>query len=177
MKWKCPFENERIILDTCIVQFLDKRDLKDKVFYVLETLIKNNNNVRMSDFCTFELFSGCYKEKEKALSSVWKKYNRYLVNTKVLQCAAHFSTIYEHNTLIKRKEISNGDKIIGATAFLTNSLIFTGDFNDFPRPLFSEEYKFIIKYKKRGKTVPLVFYFLKPDVDIISYNLRNLPKK
>lgn len=173
MKWECPFQNKGIILDTCILQYLDKKDLKEKVFFVLSKLIKENNILRMSDYSTYELFSGCYKEKESILLSIWKKYKRYVVNTKVLQYAAHFSTLYKEK--VKNLTISEADKIIGATAFLTNSLIFTADFNDFPRPFFAEKYKFIIKYKHKNKKIPLIFYFLKPEIKIISYGLQHLP--
>ena len=164
--WEPSFKRKCVVLDTCILQYLDKTSLKDLIFKILDKLIENNNTIRVSDYSSYELFCGCKKEKEVVLALIWRKFNRYVVNTKVLQAAAHLSTFYG----VKNgcRHIGDGDKIIGATAFLTKSLIFTANFNDFPRPFFSEKEKIFLKYKKRGKTIPLLVYFLKPEVEIIA---------
>ena len=123
----------------------------------------------VSDFTTFELFSGCYQEREKALALIWKKYKRYLVNTRVLAQAAHFSTVLDSE---KYDSPSAGDKIIGMTALLTNSLILTGDFRGFPRPFFSERHVFIITYRKNKKLVPQVLYLFNPEIKLTQYYIK-----
>ena len=166
-----PFQNKRVLLDTCILQYLDKKGLRDDLFKVLDELERKKNILRVSDYTTFELFSGCYQETEKSLVPIWKKYKRYIVNTRVLTQAAHFSTVLDSK---KYNSPSAGDKIIGMTALLTNSLVLTSDSRGFPRPFFSEEYIFIIIRRKKKKLVPLVFYFLKPEIRLTQSHIESI---
>ena len=170
-----PIKNSVIILDTCVLQYLSKEEIRPTLLGLFKILERNNNVLRVSDITTFEIFSECPKEKEKKLSEIWRHFPRYKVDPKVTMAAAHLSTLYRFENNIEHSRIGVGDKIIGATAFLTGSYILTTDSNDFPRPFFSEKYIEKVIYTEKNKEKMIHFYFLQAEYPIIYHRLQNRP--
>jgi len=170
-----PIKNSVVILDTCILQYLNKKEIRPILFGLFKILEKNNNILRVSDITTFELFSECPKEREKKLLEIWRGFPRYKVDPKVTMAAARLSTLYRFEDNIEHSRISVGDKIIGATAYLTGSYILTANSNDFPRPFFSEKHIERVIYKKKNKEKIIHFYFLRAEYPIINHRLESRP--
>lgn len=62
--------DQTIILDTCILQYLDDNSLRDDVFELLNKLITNNNILAISDYSVFELLRGANVSKQESLSRI-----------------------------------------------------------------------------------------------------------
>ena len=170
-----PIKNSVVILDTCILQYLSKKEIRPALLGLFKILEGNNNVLKVSDITTFELFSECPREREKNLSEIWRRFPRYKVDPKVIMTAAHLSTLYRFEKNIEHPGVSVGDKIIGATAYLTDSYILTTDSNDFPRPFFSEKYIEKAIYIEKNKEKMMYFYFLRAEYPIIHHRLQSRP--
>jgi len=161
-----------VILDTCILQYLNNKLIRDDIFKLLKAVEENKNILRVSDFSTYELFSECKPEREKQLSEIWEMFPRYQVVPKVTRTAAHLSTFYRYEENTKGLTISDGDKIVGATAYLTNSYVFTADLNDFPRPFFVEKFRKTIRYKDKEREKMIALYILRADYSVFSHKFK-----
>jgi len=163
-----PSATRDIVIDTNIVVYVGKnnKDLANKVLACLRDAVTKDYVLTISDFTIFELLKGASPESEgKALASL-QGIKRYYVTKRVLVAAAHLECIYQQNK-IPKESIDSGDKIIGATAVLTNSLIFTANTRDFPRPFFKEILAIPIVYSKDGKQHIINTAFLEPDINTI----------
>ncbi len=164
-----PIINQKIILDSCILQYINNPTIEPELTRVFNLLKNQKNKFYFSDFSTYEIFNCCPIKKEVGLTKIWKNFPRYQVNQRVTRFASDLSTAYKVNK-IPITSISVGDKIIGATAMLTKSFILTSNENDFPRPFFKEVYIHDVLYKtKKGKNNLIQFYFLNPSVSTFSH--------
>lgn len=168
-----PVKNSVIILDTCILNWMNIKPVRKELVKLFQQLEKQKVILRVSDYTTYELFSECPQKKEKELREIWEKFPRYEVAPKVTKTAAQLATLYRYTESTQGLHISDGDKIISGTALITKSYILTADLNDFPRPFFIEEYREKIIYKDKQKDKMIAFYFLKVDYEMFDYHLIN----
>lgn len=168
-------KESKVILDTCILQYLNDPNLEPELTRIFRLLERQGNKFYFSDFSTYELFSCCPRSKEKRLSAIWKNFSRFTVDPKVVRFAAELATAY-NVVKLPITSISDGDKIIGATAILTDSVVFTANGNDFPRPFFEERRTEDIPYKTKGGKLGMIkFYFLAPNPKIVSFYFEGRP--
>lgn len=73
-------------------------------------------------------------------------------------------------------EVEDGDKIIAASALLSNSVILTANAVDFPAPFFKEvERQYITFAMKRERTRTIVVYLLQPQIEITEQRITEIP--
>lgn len=162
-----------VIIDTCIIQYFNDPELSECILNDLREAVKVGYNLAISDFTFFELLNEATIEKENERMSALNSLSRAYVRRDTLIAAAHLGCLYKDDGATS----DIGDKIIGATALLTNSIIYTANVRDYPLPFYTPLLKrYLIRYKK-GYETTIPSYFLKPDVDYISrkYNERIKP--
>ena len=164
-----------IVLDTCIFQHFAEKELGLAVINILRQAVNIDYGIAVSDFSFFELLDGASVEKEIDRIKAVGATKRFWVKKNVLIAAAHLGCLYSKDG-IPDKQINPGDKVIAATALLTNSIIYTTNGRDFPRPFFRELAQIPLWYKKNDRTICLMSYYLETDTNYIvsKYNERNL---
>lgn len=160
--------DRNVILDTCILQYLNDSLIGPQLTELLTILTRQNNKFYFSDFSTYELFRECPKDKETQLDAVWNRFTRYQVDGRVTRFAAQLASAYKTYGL-GTASINDGDRMIAATTIITKSLILTADSNDFPRPFFKENHIQEIYYKKKDRKTLLMIYLLEPYYEAINY--------
>tara|TARA_Y100000310_G_scaffold234036_1_gene236944 strand:+ start:1169 stop:1702 length:534 start_codon:yes stop_codon:yes gene_type:complete len=169
-------KNNNIILDSCTIQYLDNKAMKLSLWKILKHLRQNKNVFNIALISYYELLSECPKNKEEKLLKILGFFNIHKFSEEVIVTAARLATCYRLEPNIKNHQsINDGDKIIAATAMLSDSFILTANANDFPRPFFNEVYKENIIYKKKNKDYLLSMYLLKPDLDLFLERLKRRP--
>lgn len=161
-----------VILDTNVLQYLNAPDIASGILNYIQEIIKSGYTLSISDFSIFELLSGAPRKNEAQLSALLDSLPRFAVDWQNCLTAAQISTVYR----IEKSEFSSieaGDKIIAATAILSNSIVLTANSNDFPRPFFKEFHKKFIYYKKKNKDQMISLYLLQPDLEQISFRFNN----
>lgn len=164
-----------VILDSCIFQHFSEKSLGLKIIETLSATVQNGYGIAFSDFSFFELLDGASTKKEAERMSVIGTTKRFWVKKEVLIAAAHLGCLYHKDGISEKQQIETGDKIIGSTAFLTNSIIFTTNGRDFPRPFYNELLVVPLQYKKNdGRDVIIMGYYLEPNIPYIieKYNER-----
>lgn len=156
-----------IILDTNIIQYLNDKHIEYQLYLYLLDLIKGGFGFAISDVSVYELLSGVTVKQEEVAISTLSNFRRYIVNTNVLVAASQLSTIYKREK-ISDQEITLADKLVGATAILTGSLVMTANVNDFPRPFFTEAEEKLFYYKHKNKTCMRVVQILKPNLPVMQ---------
>lgn len=101
--------------------------------------------------------------------------NKNSKQTSFYLTASWLSTIYK-NEKVSNQQISLEDKIIDATAILTDSLIMTADINDYPRPFFTEAEEKLFFYRHKNKTCMRVIQLLKPNLPVMQQRFSERPK-
>lgn len=157
-----------IILDTCIIQYLATKHLKNDLLWYFTQLIRDNIDLAISEISVYEIFCEAGKSKKEEIHKILKDISkRFSVDKKVLMMAAALFSMYSRNK-ISKEQISTADRIIAATSVLSGFFILTGNINDFPRPYFIEVDIKKIFYKKKNKDLMQVLYLLKPDYVVIK---------
>lgn len=156
-----------ILLDSDIFNHLGNADLFPQIIYLLRDALAKGYGISMSLYTLLELIDTASIENEVKAVIATQGVKRFKINQTILITAGHLGCMYKEDNVTK--EPDKGDKIIAATAVLNNSVIFTTNGRDYPRPFFREISKPVLKYKKSdGREVCLISYFLEPDFDIIS---------
>lgn len=156
-------QDKVILLDTNIFQYSNHKYSGKKVRDYINKLQNEGYELGSSNICIAEILSGVYKDKETIAVEWIKKTRQYEVDILVLNTVGYISRVY-NDLHIPIQQIDLGDKIIAATAFLTNSYILTANYNDFPRPLFIEIEREIIEFDQKGKVNYIPIYVLIPDI-------------
>jgi predicted nucleic acid-binding protein len=155
-----------VILDTNIIQYFSNKDLAKSISDTLTEVVESGYDIAISNYTFFESIDGANRDTEVRRVEVIGKFARFSVTKSILIAAAHLGCLYNLESI---NYVDIGDKIIGATALLRNSLIFTANGRDYPRPFFSEiTQKEIISKNKKGVGSLLTFYFLKPNIEYIE---------
>lgn len=163
-----------IILDTNIWQHLGNETLYPSIIEVLKDAISKNYGISLSQFSILELVDNANVEKEAKRLQVIKGVKQFRVKQNVLLVAGHLGSLYKEDGISDSQQPEKGDKIIGATAIANNCLIYTTNGKDFPPPYFKEINRHFLQYKKNGRDVLMMGYFLEPDLNVIigRYNFR-----
>lgn len=162
-----------VILDTCIIQHFGETELAECILKDLRDTASAGYGLAISDFTYFELLDGASIEKEQQRIEALAGLSRYFVKKETLITAAHLGCLYQQDSA----SADIGDKIIAATSLLSNSIIYTTNGRDFPRPFYDEVSKRYLKYHKNGAEIVLPSYFFKPDINyiIVKYKERTKP--
>ena len=133
-----------------------------------EALASNNDNVSekqadhdyrlaISEFTTYEYLRRLWGKKAKKAEEAISGYERKTVTREVLETASILDGLYYDEGLTN---ISDGDKIIAATAILEDGLILTANHKDFPNPFFTtHEWRILpIKYPRYTQHLYLAMY-------------------
>lgn len=156
-----------ILLDSDIFNHLGNSDLYPQIIYLLRDALEKGYGLSMSIFTLLELIDTASVENEVKAMAAIQGVKRFKINQSILLTAGHLGCMYKEDGVTKEPE--KGDKIIAATSLLNNTVIFTTNGRDYPRPFFKELSKPILKYKKSdGRDVCLISYFLEPDLEIIA---------
>lgn len=170
-----PIKNNKqyVVLDTCIIQYFGDSELANCILTDLKEAVKAGYDLAISDFTFFELLDGASVEKETQRIDALNGLSRAYVKRNTLIAAAHLGCLYADD----KASADIGDKIIGATALLSNSIIYTANVRDYPLPFYNVLLKGYLIHHKKGFEVTIPSYFLKPDVDYIikKYNERTKP--
>jgi len=82
---------------------------------------------------------------------------------------------YDEELGVQSKPPESADKIIAATAFSSNGIVFTMNVQDYPTPFFKEVGRALIEYEKKDRPVPLYVFFMEPQLEV--FNLYNEKRK
>jgi predicted nucleic acid-binding protein len=163
-----------IILDTCVVQYINDKKISKELILWLEGLISKGFGLAISDISVQELLTNATVRQEEEGFKLLSKFKNYPVESNILLGASQLATLYNlEKTPIQG--ISIPDKIIASTAILTGALIVTADINDFPRPFFHAAEEKMIIYKHKNKTKMRVLQILKPNMPVINQRFSERP--
>lgn len=175
-----------LILDTNILSragaHIDRKNVVGSLIteYLRDILSKSPNwDIALSSVTLFELTDRSSLENEVINAQAINGMKVFDVNQDILRCAGRLGSFYKEQG-INDTQISAMDKIIGATAVLTGSIIYTIDMRDYPAPFFVEltQIRKTIEYKNKDDLpVFLTTYFMSPVSEVIDkyYNQRMLP--
>lgn len=163
-----------LILDTNILQHLGNVELAKQIFERMIFAAKNNYIISYSEYSILEMVDCASTSIEaKRLKAIdWLIH--YPVNQQTLIVAGHLGGLYQEDGLSATQQPERGDKIIGATAIISNAVIYTTNGRDFPQPYFKEYSRHLLTFKKDGRDICLMGYFIEPDIIAINnrYNHR-----
>lgn|SRR3989338_199279 len=164
-----------IILDTCILIHLSTENMAIPLKYYLLDLIGRKFNLAISGISITELLTNITLKKQQEGYKVLSIFKRYFLPDNILIASGELSTLYKQVGIdndnpikIECDHISLADRIIGATAVLSGSLILTADINDFPNPYFFPVEEKKILYKRKNKENMLYLQILSPNNVLIS---------
>jgi len=169
-----------ILLDTNIFEHLGNTELRSQITNLLNDALTKGYGISMSQYSFLELLDTATVENEVRALSETKGLKQFKVTQGVLIASGHLGCLYKEDGLDNNKQPERGDKIIAGTSMVHNTLIFTTNGRDFPRPFFNEVSKQLLKYSKSdGREVYIISYFLEPNLDIIQakYDSRIKPIK
>lgn len=167
-----------LIFDTNLIQIAGSKpkDRSSKVLEVIKEYLKKDYKPAISNITTYEALQRCTEAKEKRVLDKLKLFTQLEVSNKVLTVAAWLADLYR-NDKVPDSQISDCDKIIAATAFLTKSVIITTDAHDYPRPFFKEKDKRIIQYlSEDGKDGFIIMYIFEPDFKVTNLKFKSIRK-
>ena len=170
-----------IILDTNIIQYSANKAMKIEILEYFMDLWQRKFILKISDITMFEIFSGSTVKQEEEIFKTLQLFPKYQVTNIVLLVAARISTLYGIEKLpngekkIANENISVPDKIIAATAIITNSLVMTADINHFPPPFLIGVENKLIFYQKKHKQCLEHIMLLQPNYPFILQRFNNRP--
>ena len=164
-----------IILDTNIIQYIGDRHIGADLMQYLLDVVKRGFGFAISEVSTYELLSGATIRQEQQVSAILSNFMKYSVDSSVLITASQLSTIYK-NEKIPEQSISMADKIIGATAILTGSLVMTADINDYPRPFFTEVEEKSFYYRHKNKMCMRIVQLLRSNLQVMQQRFSERPE-
>jgi predicted nucleic acid-binding protein len=163
-----------IILDTCIIQYLGNENIAPRLKNYLVDLAGRGFNFAISEVTFAELLSNISLGKEIIGRKTLALFKRYFVGDRVLISSAQLSSLFKQVQIdnfekikIQSDHISLADKIIGATAILSGSLILTANIQDFPNPYFFPVEEKQVIYKRKNKSNMLYLQILSPNTQLI----------
>lgn len=167
---------QTIILDTNIIGNIFTKTLGEKTETLIRDLIETGFNIRVSEISYFELLKMFPRSDLDYVIKALEMLPAYEVTLGVLEKASDLYRLCLDKG-IPKDQIDTEDYIIGATATLTGSLIYTGDLNDYPRPYFREKGEKVFTYKVKNYTAYKVTAFFAPNIIRIEQDLKIITKK
>ncbi len=173
--------NRYIVLDTCIIQHFAEVDLYKQMLNSLRKFEKLGFGFAVSEYVFFESLDGASIEREGQRIKALSGFKIFDTGKNMFIVAARLGSLYSDEK-IPPQQISTGDKILAATAFMTNSIIYTTNGRDFPMPFFKcLEMNTLTFKKKNGHTSCIMEYYLEPQIDYIvsrdNDRLKNVSEK
>jgi hypothetical protein len=137
-----------IFIDTCIIQDAGSsiRSKSEIVLGFLEKLVKEGFNLSISEFSIYENLQGLWGQRVKQATNI----------------------LYHDE---KVDNVSDGDKIIAATAILENGFVLTRNHKDFPVPFFTTEKSVPLTYRNGNHQTTLDLAIYKPNLELINRRL------
>jgi predicted nucleic acid-binding protein len=171
---KSTTETHYLILDTNVFQHFSNPDIAIHITKHLKEAIEAGYTIALSEFSFFELVDGATPKIEEERLNTTVGVKCFEATKDVLMIAAHLGCMYQDDGHTV-KDI--GDKIIGSTALMTDSLIYTFNGRDFPTPFFAIVATRYAEYTNKGVPTILAAHFIKPEPDFISkrYDQRITP--
>ncbi len=169
-----------IILDTCIFQHFANESLAVQMLGILQDAKTKGYGLALSQYSLIELVDNASIENESKRMAAIKGIKHFKVKQSVLLIAGHLGCLYKEDGMEEKQQPERGDKIIGATAFLYESLIYTTNGRDYPQPFFKEIARQTFLYKTdSGRDASVVGYFIEPDKETIinKYANRTIKEK
>lgn len=161
--------SQNLILDTNIIQYITDDFVSKELIPYLLTLRDKGYTENISTVSVFESIKGLKRVDEPKLLGFIAAFPKYEVDERVLTAAARLHNLYNQDKSVPSDGISSEDKIIAATAIITNSFVLTANINDFPRPYFNEiEKEKLIYQNKKQKDVMLCVEVLQPDFEYLK---------
>jgi len=158
---------QNVILDTNIISYAaNKASLIEFSTYVSELALRGFG-LAISDISIYELLRGAAKQKEGELIRLLALFTRYDLSSNVMVASAQLDSIMKMEQ-ITVEGIDHGDKFIAATAILTNSLIMTANYRDFPLPFFQEVERRLLTYMEKGRPKSICVLLLQPDLELVK---------
>lgn len=161
-----------VILDTCIMQYLDDTNFGDQVLEYLLELKARGFDFAISDITYYESICSAAAKQEEKITQALKLFQTFSLDSNLLLAAGQLYTLYAKEHLPYQK-VSDGDVIIATTSIMTGSLILTANCNDFPSPFFKEGERKKITYSKKKQDKLMVFLLLEPDFEVINHRFSN----
>lgn len=154
-----------VILDSNIVQYLSNPESNSQTLEVLKG-IKNKGYVpAISDISFTELLDGTNIDREDTIARSLEAFPTLTADHEILVVAGHVGTLYKDAGV---GDIDIGDKIISATAIVSDAIILTGNGRHFPQPFFREIARTTVQYTRAGRPVCQYVVFMRPDYSAIS---------
>src|SRR5437016_8344897 len=127
--------NQYVIVDTCILIYAGskQRSQSEAVINCLEEIAVSGYKLAISDFTIYEYLRGLWGKEAEQVAEAIKRYETKIVSSQVLELASLLHGLYHDEGI---DNLSDGDKIIAATAILENSFVLTRNHRDFPTPFF-----------------------------------------
>jgi len=162
-----------ILIDSCIINYLlsSETDLAAKTVSFLEDLLKNENELYVSEYTRHEVLRGASETKAQKAKELLKNFVTVPQSSERLERATQLYNAYNNNEKTRNalNSISDIDVFIGSLIFTSNkALLLTADYNDFPRPFFKEIESTRIDYgKSRGNKSCQYYYLLEANLGAI----------
>lgn len=154
-----------LLLDTNIIQHFGNPSLGNAIIEILKDAVTKKYGISISQISLMEMVDGASLETESQRLKVIKGLKHFKIKQDTLMVAAHLGSLYKQDGMTDKQQPEKGDKIIGATAILTSSIIYTTNGRDFPQPYFKEIGRHLLQYKKPdGTDVCIIGYYIEPDI-------------
>lgn len=156
-----------VIIDSDVIDRFSKDPLGigDGIYKDLSSAIEAKYSLAYSEVTLFELMDEIPPEDEQRVFDELNGIIPFPVTKEVLSAAGRVGHLYK---LDKHPIRDVGDKIIAATAILTNSLVYTLNGRDYPRPFFGKVAHRIIEYEHKDQVKSQVAYFLEPNLNVLD---------
>ncbi len=161
-------DKQLFLLDSCIVEYLLDIHMESAVKTQLDSWIGMESSLSVSEISYSELIDGAYKEKIHRIKLLLNSTPQFEVSQRVLTGAAILANVYR---TYSNKTIGSSlqDKIIAATAFISNLLVITADVGDFPHPFFITVASENLKYRKNNKDQYICLAVLRPNITMLNH--------
>lgn len=164
---KISSNKKYLLIDTCVIQDAGSstKSKSDGVLSFLKSLAEEGFDLVISEFTIYENLQGLWGKKATEAGEILKNYESKEVSRKVLIMASLFLSLYREERI---ENISDGDKIIAATAVLEDGLILTRNHKDFPSPFFINTKYSPIAYQTNHHSQTLDYIIYKPNIPLLN---------
>ncbi len=156
-----------VIVDTCILIYAGSKEKSqsEAVLNCLEEIVATGYKLAISEYTTYEYLRGLWGKKAETAGAALRRYEAKVVSSQVLLLASLLDGLYHDEGI---NNLSDGDKIIAATAILENGFIFTRNHKDFPSPFFLPEKFMILPIHYHHYTQHMDLALYKPHIALIE---------
>lgn len=156
------------LLDSCVIEYMVDPYLGETLTEQLKKWAGQTWSLSISNISYAELLDGAYKNKQKLVNELLKKFTSFTISEKVASSCGVLGNIYRtHNPQIKN--VCIGDRIIATTCLLYNLPLVTSNVKDFPFPFFTEITSKDLYYRVNKNTFCQSVAVLKPNVPMTRH--------